>query len=109
MARENLSQSEIQLLFNEGLVRQRDRCLFAVALFTARINEVCTLRLDVYDTRAGFALDDQENEHQAIGNRTSHHCGSCVIPARLLSRAETRILPGRFNRAISTPTQLPGY
>lgn len=48
-----LVQSEIQLLFNEGLQTRRDRCLFAVALFTAaRINEVCTLiTKDVYDTR----------------------------------------------------------
>ncbi len=48
-----LSQDEIQLLFNEGLQTQRDRCLFAVALFTAaRINEVCTLwTADTYDPR----------------------------------------------------------
>lgn len=48
-----LSQDEIQLLFNEGLQTQRDRCLFAVALFTAaRINEVCTLwTADTYASR----------------------------------------------------------
>lgn len=48
-----LAQTEIQLLFSEGLQTTRDRCLFASALFTAaRVNEVCTLLTkDVYDTR----------------------------------------------------------
>jgi integrase/recombinase XerD len=46
-----LSQEEIQLLFTKGLTNQRDRCLFAVMLFSAcRINEACTLLTeDVYD------------------------------------------------------------
>ena len=48
-----LTQEEIQQLFVEGLGTQRDRCLFAVALFSAaRINEVCTLLTeDVFDGR----------------------------------------------------------
>lgn len=48
-----LATDEIQLLFSEGLVTHRARCLFAVALFSAaRINEVCTLLTeDVYDCR----------------------------------------------------------
>ncbi len=47
-----LTQPEIQLLFNQGLVTNRDRALFGVCLFTAcRINEACTLKtVDVYDT-----------------------------------------------------------
>lgn len=50
-----LSQTEIQLLFNEGLQTNRDRTLFAVALFSAaRIHEVCSLLTqDVYNAR-GF-------------------------------------------------------
>lgn len=49
-----LATDEIQLLFSEGLVTHRDRCLFAVALFSAaRINEVCTLlTADIYDSRS---------------------------------------------------------
>ena len=50
-----LSQTEIQLLFNEGLQTNRDRTLFAVALFSAaRIHEVCSLLTqDVYNA-SGF-------------------------------------------------------
>jgi integrase/recombinase XerD len=46
-----LSQDEIQLLFARGLTNLRDRCLFAVMMFTAcRVNEACTLLSeDVYD------------------------------------------------------------
>ena len=72
-----LAQSEIQLLFNEGLVTTRDRCLFAVALFTAaRINEVCTLRaLDVYDTRG------QVRSHLTIRKaNTKGQLGSRTLP-----------------------------
>jgi len=48
-----LSQSEIQLLFNEGFQSDRDRALFGVCLYTAcRINEACTLNTqDVYDKK----------------------------------------------------------
>lgn len=46
-----LSQAEIQLLFSQGLTNQRDRCLFAIMMFSAcRVNEACTLLSeDVYD------------------------------------------------------------
>ena len=46
-----LTVEEIQLLFREGLINQRDRVLFGVMLFTAcRINEACTLKVeDVYE------------------------------------------------------------
>jgi integrase/recombinase XerD len=48
-----LSPIEIQLLFNQGLVTARDRCLFGVCLYTAcRIQEACTLRRkDVFDEK----------------------------------------------------------
>lgn len=47
-----LSQAEIQLLFSQGLQTHRDRCLFAICLFSGcRINEACTLlTVDVYDS-----------------------------------------------------------
>lgn len=46
-----LTQSEIQLLFSEGLQTSRDRALFGICLFCAcRVSEACTLRTgDVYD------------------------------------------------------------
>ena len=46
-----LSQQEIQLLFSQGLLSQRDRALFGICLFCAcRLREACTLRCrDVYD------------------------------------------------------------
>jgi integrase/recombinase XerD len=48
-----LTQSEIQLLFSQGLQSTRDRALFAVMLYTAcRVNEACTLKTsDVYDRK----------------------------------------------------------
>jgi integrase/recombinase XerD len=48
-----LTQTEIQLLFNQGLQSVRDRALFAVMLYTAcRVNEACTLSInDVYDRK----------------------------------------------------------
>jgi integrase/recombinase XerD len=48
-----LTQEEIQLLFREGLLSQRDHALFAVMLYTAcRVNEACTLSVsDVYDRK----------------------------------------------------------
>ncbi|NET62074.1 MAG: site-specific integrase [Symploca sp. SIO2E6] len=52
-----LSQSEIQLLFSEGLQSSRDRTLFGICLFCAcRVREACTLRTgDVYDN-SGMVL-----------------------------------------------------
>ena len=46
-----LTTDEIQLLFNEGTSKDRDRTLFGVCLYTGtRINECVTLRkIDVYD------------------------------------------------------------
>jgi integrase/recombinase XerD len=45
-----LTQSEIQLLFSQGLQTDRDRALFGICLFSAcRINEAVTLQIaDVY-------------------------------------------------------------
>jgi integrase/recombinase XerD len=46
-----LTQTEIQALFNQGLVNDRDRALFGVCLYCCcRIKEACTLNVnDVYD------------------------------------------------------------
>ena len=47
---EILTPDQINLLFNEGFVKPRDRALFGVCLYAAcRINEACTLAvLDVF-------------------------------------------------------------
>ncbi|NER96266.1 MAG: site-specific integrase [Symploca sp. SIO1B1] len=52
-----LSQSEIQLLFSEGLQSNRDKALFGICLFCAcRVREACTLRTGgVYDN-SGMVL-----------------------------------------------------
>jgi len=52
-----LTQSEIQLLFSEGLQSDRDKALFGICLFCAcRVREACTLRTgDVYDN-SGMVL-----------------------------------------------------
>ena len=48
-----LTQSEIQLIFSDGLDNDRSRTIFGVCLYTAcRINEACTLNTeDVYDKK----------------------------------------------------------
>jgi integrase/recombinase XerD len=49
-----LSQQEIQLLFTQGLTNVRDRCLFAIMMFTAcRVNEACTLLSEDVYNKAG--------------------------------------------------------
>jgi integrase/recombinase XerD len=49
-----LTQSEIQLLFSQGLHTDRDRALFGICLYCCcRINEACTLSVnDVYTRSA---------------------------------------------------------
>lgn len=48
-----LIQPELELLFSEGLLTQRDRTLFGVCLYTAcRIAEACTLKTcDVFNSQ----------------------------------------------------------
>lgn len=70
-----LTQTEIQLLFNEGLPDTFYRCLFATALFSAaRINEVCTLLTeDVFDARGrvrSHLTIRKSNTKRQLGTRT---------------------------------------
>lgn len=64
-----LSPEEIQLLFNEGLLGERDRCLFGICLYTAcRINEACTLhRVDVYDKKGSVRAELIIRKHHTKG------------------------------------------
>jgi integrase/recombinase XerD len=49
-----LTQQEIELLFNKGLLSERDRTLFGVCLYTAcRIAEACSLMVKDTYTNSG--------------------------------------------------------
>jgi integrase/recombinase XerD len=63
-----LTQQEIRLLFNKGLLSERDRTLFGVCLYTAcRIAEVCSLMVkDIY-TNSGTVrstINGRFRQHQ---------------------------------------------
>ena len=66
---------EIQLLFTQGLTKERDRALFGICLYGAtRIREACTLRTaDVYN-RKGTPRSDliirKENSKGKLATRT---------------------------------------
>ncbi|MEG3960295.1 tyrosine-type recombinase/integrase [Microcoleus sp. herbarium2] len=70
-----LTQQEIELLFNEGLLFDRDRALFGVCLYTAcRIAEACSLKvIDVF-TPAGVIRSEmiirKGNTKGKLGTRT---------------------------------------
>ena len=38
-----LTPTQISLLFTEGFVKPRDKALFGICLYAARINKACTL------------------------------------------------------------------
>ncbi|MBD1903688.1 tyrosine-type recombinase/integrase [Trichocoleus sp. DQ-A3] len=99
-----LSQTEIQLLFSQGLQTERDRCLFAVALFSAcRINEACTLLTqDVYDTKRRVRpnlLIRKANTKGQLETRTIpiiEDLRSILITYQPVAGA-VYLFPGRFN------------
>ena len=70
-----LTPEEIQLLFTQGLTKERDRALFGICLYGAtRIREACTLRTaDVYN-RKGTPRDEliirKENSKGKLATRT---------------------------------------
>jgi integrase/recombinase XerD len=63
-----LTQQEIELLFNKGLLSSRSRTLFGVCLYTAcRIAEACSLMVkDIY-TNSGTVrstINERFRQHQ---------------------------------------------
>ena len=102
-----LTQEEIQLLFNEGLVTWRDRALFGICLFSAcRLREACTLRTaDAYDN-SGKVLPKliirKGNTKGKLATRTI----PIIEDLRLLLTnyhpgwKEIYLFPGRFNSHI---------
>jgi integrase/recombinase XerD len=70
-----LSQQEIQLLFTQGLTNVRDRCLFAIMMFTAcRVNEACTLLSEDVYNKAGHVRSHltirKKNTKRKLATRT---------------------------------------
>ena len=99
-----LSQAEIQLLFSEGLQTERDRCLFAVALFSAcRINEACTLLTqDVYDTKRRVRpnlLIRKGNTKGQLDTRTIPIIEDLrsILATYQPEAGDVYLFPGRFN------------
>jgi integrase/recombinase XerD len=63
-----LTQQEIELLFNKGLLSERDRTLFRVCLYTAcRIAEACSLMVkDIYTNSGAVCstINGRFGQHQ---------------------------------------------
>lgn len=104
-----LSQEEIQLLFAHGLLTNRDRCLFAICLFSAcRINEACTLlTVDIYDTRGRarpYLTIRKGNTKGQLATRTIpiiEDLRSILASYRPLA-GDTYLFPGRFTGHIDS-------
>jgi integrase/recombinase XerD len=96
-----LTPFEIQLLFNEGTSRNRDRTLFGVCLYTAtRINECVTLRLiDVYD-----CLDRVRPELIIRKGNTKNKLATRTIPVL----EELRLLLANHETNTDNPYLFPG-
>ncbi|MEW5858038.1 MAG: site-specific integrase [Cyanobacteriota bacterium] len=99
-----LSQTEIQLLFSEGFQTQRDRALFAVALFSAcRINEACTLLTqDIYDTKRRvrpYLLIRKANTKGQLDTRTIPIIEDLrsILATYQPVAGDVYLFPGRFN------------
>jgi len=73
-----LTQEEIELLFNEGLLFDRDRALFGVCLYTPCTAEACSLKvIDVF-TPAGVIRSEmiirfRQHQRQARHPHYPHH------------------------------------
>lgn len=104
-----LTQSEIQLLFTQGLQSDHDRALFGICLFSAcRIMEACTLlTLDVYDHSGRVRptmIIRKANTKGKLATRTIHIIDDL---RRLLvnykpSPGQHYLFPGRFKGHIDS-------
>lgn len=99
-----LTQSEIQLLFAEGLPNAFYRCLFAIALFSgARINEVCTLLTeDVFDKKGrvrSHLTIRKGNTKAQLGTRTIPIIPDlrAFLAAYYPEAGNPYLFPGRYN------------
>jgi len=103
-----LTQSEIQLIFSQGLETNRDRTLFGVCLFSAcRIREACTLQTqDIYTTkgqvRAQFVLRKSNTKGKLATRSIPVIEDLRLLLAEYYPQAGKRYLfPGRSSRHIS--------
>lgn len=105
-----LTQSEIQLLFSQGLLNNRSRALFGICLYTAcRINEACTLlTVDVYDTRGRVRPELTIRKGNTKGKLATRSI-PVIEDLRLLltnyspSQASVYLFPGRHSRGHINP------
>jgi integrase/recombinase XerD len=100
-----LSQSEIQLLFSQGLQNNRDRALFGICLYCCcRINEACTLSVnDVYD-KAGRVRTELIIRKGNTKGKLATRAIPVIEDLRVLMMAyrfpveRGYLFPGRWNR-----------
>lgn len=96
-----LTPEEIQLLFNQGTDKERDRVLFGVCLYTAcRINECVTLqKIDVYDP-----LGKVRPELILRKKNTKNKLATRTIPVL----EELRLLLANYQTLADNPYLFPG-
>lgn len=105
-----LSWSEIQLLFNEGLTKERDRTLFGVCLYTAcRIAEACSLLgADAYEgerVRSLIILRKSNTKGKRATRQVAPHPDLVKLLAVYHPEAgKVYLFPGRHGRDHIHPT-----
>lgn len=108
-----LSQQEIQLLFSQGLTSLRDRCIFAIMMFTAiRVNEACTLLSeDVYDpvgrVREHLTIR-KKNTKRKLATRTLPIIQELrtILAAYEKEAGLVYLFPGRFGEHITSDSAM---
>ncbi|MHC5720049.1 MAG: tyrosine-type recombinase/integrase, partial [Nostoc sp.] len=103
-----LTQSEIQLIFSDGLDNERDRALFGVCLFSAcRIRECCTLQTqDIYTPKGNVRPQFVIRKSNTKGKLATRSIPVIEDLRRLLveyypQRGDDYLFPGRSNGHIS--------
>jgi integrase/recombinase XerD len=108
-----LSQEEIQLLFSQTLTSLRDRCIFAVMLYTAcRVREACSLLTeDVYD-KAGrvreYLTIRKKNAKWKLSTRTIPIIQELrtILSAYEKEAGVVYLFPGRFGGHITSDSAM---
>ncbi|VEP14182.1 Site-specific recombinase XerD [Hyella patelloides LEGE 07179] len=104
-----LTTEEIQLLFNQGTDKDRDRVLFGICLYTGcRINECVTLqKIDVYAPRSGSLRDRYGKVRSELILRkknTKNKLATRTIPVI----EELRLLLANYQTLPDNPYLFPG-
>jgi integrase/recombinase XerD len=100
-----LTQSEIQLLFSQGLQNDRDRALFGICLYCCcRINEACTLSVNDVYSRAGKARAELIIRKGNTKGKLATRAIPVIEELRVLMKAypfppeRAYLFPGRWGR-----------